>query len=327
MDSPQLDDLDRRLTHAFQLDGRVPFSRLAEVLGVSDQTVARRYHRLRSAGVVRVVGVPEVTRLGRVQWLLRVRCMPDAAGVIATALARRDDTSWVSLTSGGTEIACYTSAPRQEADEGLLLGQLPRTPRVVSVTAHRLLRRFAGGPAGWPGRASALDATQVAALTPVWDGRASEGTVSPRLEPGDDALFAALAHDGRASLATLAAASGRSETTVRRRLEHLRATGALYFDVEVDAALLGASLSALLWLGVTPSRLDAVAREVATYPEVALVAATTGPTNLTLSIGCRDDDALYNFLATRLGALPGVHQVETAPMIRTIKRSGSWTGW
>ncbi|MEU4671212.1 AsnC family transcriptional regulator [Amycolatopsis sp. NPDC023774] len=255
MDSPQLDDLDRRLTHAFQLDGRVPFSRLAEVLGVSDQTVARRYRRLRSTGEVRVVGVPEVTKLGRVLWLLRVRCMPDAAGAIATALARRDDTSWVSLRSGGTEIACYTSAPRQEADEGLLLGQLPGTPRVVSVTAHRMLRRFAGGPAGWPGRASALNAAQVAALTPVWEGSA----VAPRLEPGDDALFAALAHDGRASLATLAAASGRSETTVRRRLEHLRATGALYFDVEVDAALLGASLSALLWLGVTPSRLDAVA--------------------------------------------------------------------
>lgn len=144
VESPQLDDLDRCLTHAFQLDGRVPFSRLAEVLGVSDQTVARRYHRLRSTGVVRVVGVPEVTKLGRVLWLLRVRCMPDAAGAIATALARRDDTAWVSLTSGGTEITCYTSAPRQEADEGLLLGQLPRTPRVVSVTAHRLLRRFAG---------------------------------------------------------------------------------------------------------------------------------------------------------------------------------------
>ncbi|WIX81252.1 AsnC family transcriptional regulator [Amycolatopsis carbonis] len=320
MDSPQLDDLDRRLTHAFQLDGRVPFSRLAEVLGVSDQTVARRYHRLRSTGVLRVVGVPEATKLGRVVWLLRVRCMPDAASAIATALARRDDTSWVNLTSAGTEITCYTSAPRQEADEGLLLGQLPRTPRVVSVTAHRLLRRFAGGPAGWPGRASALDAAQVAALTTAWEGSA----VSPRLEPGDDALFTALAHDGRASLATLAAVSGRSETTVRRRLEHLRSSGALYFDVEVDAALLGASLSALLWLSVSPSRLDAVAREVATYPEVALVAATTGPTNLTLSIGCRDDDALYDFLATRLGALPGVHQVETAPMIRTIKRSGSW---
>ncbi|MGW4485990.1 Lrp/AsnC family transcriptional regulator [Amycolatopsis sp. NPDC004368] len=101
--------------------------------------------------------------------------------------------------------------------------------------------------------------------------------ISPRLEPGDDALFAALAHDGRASLATLASASGRSETTVRRRLEHLRTSGALYFDVEVDAALLGASLSALLWLSVTPSRLDAVAREVATYPEVAVFLASAPP--------------------------------------------------
>ncbi|MFI5607144.1 Lrp/AsnC family transcriptional regulator [Amycolatopsis sp. NPDC051903] len=318
MDSDQLDELDRRLVHAFQLDGRVPFSRLAQVLDVSDQTVARRYHRLRSTGVVRVVGVPEVTVLRRVQWLLRVRCMPEAAGAIATALARRDDTTWVSLTSGGTEIACYTSAPRQEADSGLLLGQLPRTPRVVSVTAHRLLRRFAGGPSGWPGRASALSPEQVAALTP------SPAAVPLRSEPGDEGLFAALAHDGRAALSTLAAASGRSETTVRRRLDHLRASGALYFDVEVDAVRLGASLSALLWLSVTPARLDAVAREVATYAEVALVAATTGPTNLVISVGLRDDDALYTFLATRLGSLPGVQHIETAPMIRTIKRSGSW---
>lgn len=42
---------------------------------------------------------------------------------------------------------------------------------------------------------------------------------------------------------------------------------------------------------MTPARLDAVAREIAPYPE-ALVAATTGPTNLTVTVGCRDDDAL-----------------------------------
>ncbi|MEV5322939.1 MULTISPECIES: AsnC family protein [unclassified Nonomuraea] len=52
------DELDRRLIHALQLDARAPFSRIAEVLGVSDQTVARRYRRLRSAGLLRVVAVP-----------------------------------------------------------------------------------------------------------------------------------------------------------------------------------------------------------------------------------------------------------------------------
>ena len=45
--SESLDDLDRRLLHALHLDGRVSFRTLAAVLGVSDQTVSRRYSALR----------------------------------------------------------------------------------------------------------------------------------------------------------------------------------------------------------------------------------------------------------------------------------------
>jgi hypothetical protein len=41
-----LDSLDLKLLQALQLDGRAPFKRIAEVLGVSDQTVARRLRRL-----------------------------------------------------------------------------------------------------------------------------------------------------------------------------------------------------------------------------------------------------------------------------------------
>jgi DNA-binding transcriptional regulator YhcF (GntR family) len=42
-----LDDLDRALIHALHIDGRAPFHRMAAALGVSPQTVARRYRRLR----------------------------------------------------------------------------------------------------------------------------------------------------------------------------------------------------------------------------------------------------------------------------------------
>src|ERR1700722_16375393 len=48
------DALDLQLVYALQLDGRASFSLIGEVLGVSDQTIARRYHRLRSAGLLRV---------------------------------------------------------------------------------------------------------------------------------------------------------------------------------------------------------------------------------------------------------------------------------
>ena len=92
MDSSTIDDLDRQIVHALALDGRASFSKIAEVLGVSDQTVARRYRRLRSTGLARVVGLRNPVRVEGVRWWLRLQCAPGAAPSIAEALARRPDT-------------------------------------------------------------------------------------------------------------------------------------------------------------------------------------------------------------------------------------------
>lgn len=123
------DELDRRLIHALQIDGRAPFSAIAAALGVSDRTVARRYARLRSAGVIRVLGGFDPTALGAVLWFLRVRCAPAASLPVAEALAARPDTSWVSLNSGGTEITCVVRTESEADSEALLLAKLP-APRV-----------------------------------------------------------------------------------------------------------------------------------------------------------------------------------------------------
>jgi DNA-binding Lrp family transcriptional regulator len=40
-----LDEVDHNIIHALRIDGRAPFSRIASVLGVSTQTVSRRYGR------------------------------------------------------------------------------------------------------------------------------------------------------------------------------------------------------------------------------------------------------------------------------------------
>ena len=103
-----LDELDRQIAHALQVDGRAPFSRVTAVLGIADRTVARRYGRLRQSGALRVVGLPHAAALGHVDRLVRMRCSPDVAVPVGTALARRADTSWVTILSGGTEISCIT---------------------------------------------------------------------------------------------------------------------------------------------------------------------------------------------------------------------------
>ncbi|MEU9110612.1 Lrp/AsnC family transcriptional regulator [Streptomyces sp. NPDC048483] len=313
------DALDRQLLHALQLDGRAPFSRIAAALGVSDQTVARRYTRHRASGALRVLGLADARALGEVEWLVRVQCAPDAAVPVAEALARRADTAWVSLMSGGTEIGAVCRAASSEHSDALLLQKLPRTPSVVGVTAHCVLHEFFGGPQGLVSKSGALSEEQTARLSPPPPDPAA---VPVELSDADRRLFDALGRDGRTPPAELAAATGWSPTTVRRRLAELRADGVLYYDVDYDLRLFGYGVMVALWLSVKPAELAATGEALAAHQEVAFACATTGPHNLFASVLCEDVSALYTYLTTRVAALPGVRTMESAPRIRHIKGAG-----
>jgi DNA-binding Lrp family transcriptional regulator len=318
----KLDLLDKQIIHAVIIDGRTPFSRIAAVVGVSEQTVARRYRRMHAAGVLRVTGVPDTQLLGHSEWVVRLQCVPDAAAAVAAALARRPDTFWVQLTSGGTEIGCVVK-PTDGSPDDLLLRQLPASRRIVAISAQLLLHMFRGGAEHWAGAISALTAEQAAALSA--GPAAGDGGRPPAnaLGPGDRVLLAELARDGRASYADLAQATHWHESTVRRRVEDLRAAGLLYLDVDVDEAAFGITTRAHLWMSVTPARLAAVGAAMAQHPEIPFVAATTGASNLMASVLCRDDDALYRYLTERIASLDGVTAVEVTPIMRTAKRTAT----
>lgn len=302
-----METIDRRLVHALQVDGRAPFAKIAGVLGVSEHTAARRYARLKERGI-RVRGALNRFRLGHHAWTLRLRCAPDAGPVLARALSKRDDTFWVHLMSGGTEISCLQQV---ENPDQLLLDRLPR--RLMDVSAHNILRGFAS-PGTWRGIAC-LTEEETAALTP-----------EPVLEPPaeltalDEALVSTLEADGRAGYAELAAKAGTSESSARRRVEHLRRTGVLELQLDADPAQFGFGTQARLWMRVQPGNLAEIGATMATHPEVYFAAATTGPANLVASVTCRSGGDLYRYLTERVGGLPGVLESETAPVLRTLKR-------
>lgn len=314
------DDLDRGLLHALQVDGRAPFRRIGEVLGVSDQTVARRYARLRSTQALRVVGLSDPATVDQMQWIVHVRATPEAAGEIADALARRTDTSWVGLCSGGTEIV---AAAYGTGVDPLLLETLPRTRHVLDVRAQQMLHVFYGG-AGMPfTKHGSLDATQVARLT--------DHLPTPTQPPGqvdatDRRILEVLRGDGRATVEELMAATEVSASTVRRRLHDLRAGGVLHLDVDADRGLFELPVRTTLWLTVRAADLDTVGQALATHAEVAFAAATTGPNNVYASVLTRDTAALYRYLTTAIANLPGIGAVATAPVLRRVKAAATHYG-
>ncbi|GIH64060.1 Lrp/AsnC family transcriptional regulator [Microbispora siamensis] len=319
-----LDELDRGLVHALHVDGRAPFSRIAEVLGVSTQTVTRRYRRLRAGAGLRVVGLPEQDRTGQAQWVVRLTTTPTASQALGHALARRPDTSWVKLASGGTEIfAIVHTEDDSRLSRSLLLHDIPRTSGITAVSAHLLLHTYLGGPTAWRGRLRTLSDEQQQALMRPAPSPGTRDQMS--LTDGDRALIDALRHDGRAGYAELAAATGWSPATVARRLADLRASGTIFFDVEVDVAAYGVTAQALLWMAVTPAHLDEVATTLATHDELAVVAATTGATNLLAHALCAGPADLHRYLTRRLGTLDQIRTLETAPVLHTLKAAGHLT--
>jgi DNA-binding Lrp family transcriptional regulator len=316
-----IDDLDRRIIHALHLDGRASLTTIAQVLGSSTPTVVRRYGRLRAGAGLRVVGLAGTSGAERQQWIVRITAAASSAAAIGSALSRRSDTSWVRLTSGGTEIAAIiTTAPDSPDANALLLRDVPRTSGITAVSAHYLLHTYRGGPTTWPGRLAALDPGQCEQLRPP----AATGQQGRRARPDDSdrPLLAALAVDARASHADLARATGWSASTVARRIATLRASGALYFDLELDDGVYGVRVVTMLWMSVAPSHLNNIGEALAEHDELAFVGATTGPTNLLALALCPDPEALHRYLTHRLAALEGIIAIETAPVLTTLKAAG-----
>jgi DNA-binding Lrp family transcriptional regulator len=323
------DRVDNQLLHALLIDGRASFSLLADVIGVSEQTIARRYRRLQDAGAIRVLVLPAPLDTG-LEWMVRIGVRPGAAQKLAAALAGREDVSWVRIAAGGAEIVCISSPSTTEERDALLLERLARTNVVTTVQAHAILKVFAGaGNDHWSGFEDPLDSAQQDALRSAALTRRYAPTSTPDREsppdsrPEDEAIFAALREDGRAGFAQLAAAANISPARAARRLTALIESGQAYVHVDIATDLLGFPTAATLWLSVAPAELERVGTRLGALAATTFVAAVTGAVNLTGAVVCHSDAELYSLLTDEIGSIAGVHSAEISPVIRRIKQAGT----
>ncbi|MGR7002492.1 Lrp/AsnC family transcriptional regulator [Yinghuangia aomiensis] len=215
---------------------------------------------------------------------------------------------------------------------------LPRPQPTCPNSGDDLLLRKLPAPRRSPGSKRNASCTSPSAAPGLdgEDGRPDRGPGrrAPRRAPAGDRRrpdpprrrrrrpFAHLGRDGRAGYLDLAAATGLSESAVRRRVEQLRREGVLFFEMEVAPGLLGHRINVWLHMSVPPTHLAGVLTELSTHPEVVFAAATTGTTNITASALLRDEGDLYRYLTTRIAALTAVTSVESTTVIRLVKGEG-----
>ena len=108
-----LDDIDKAVIRALQVDGRMSYAQLGPEVGLSQAAVRKRVQRLIDGGVMQVVAVTDPLSVGfSVQAMVGVRAEGDLRALSAT-LAEIPEIDYVVITSGGydllLEILCETT--------------------------------------------------------------------------------------------------------------------------------------------------------------------------------------------------------------------------
>ena len=108
-----IDDTDREIIRHLQADGRLPYSQLGQLIGLSDAATRQRVNRLTDGGVIDIVAVTDPVKIGLgYQALLGVTVTIDAAA-LAAKLGEIEDAVYVVMTAGRydliVELVCRDS--------------------------------------------------------------------------------------------------------------------------------------------------------------------------------------------------------------------------
>ena len=138
---PLLDDLDKSIIKALQLDGRRPYAQIGRELKVPEATVRQRAERLITRGVVQVVGVTDPLAMGFGQPAF-IGLHADASRIeqVADAVAALDEVTYVVITAGRFDMICEVVCEDNEHLLRVLSEELARIDGVKSTETMVELR-------------------------------------------------------------------------------------------------------------------------------------------------------------------------------------------
>lgn len=100
-----LDDLDRAIVRALQVDGRRSYAELAKALCAPEATVRKRFQRLVREGYLQIIVMSRLERTAATyNMMISVRAAPDAVLDVAEALAAIESVRWVAIVTGEADI-------------------------------------------------------------------------------------------------------------------------------------------------------------------------------------------------------------------------------
>lgn len=310
------DDLDYQIVHALQVAPRAPWGVVGDVVGVSAATAARRWERLVDSGLAWIVTYPGAAYLNtRCSAFVEVQTSSRRAALVERLSADRH-VATIQRTAGDGDLLLTVMVP----DLGFLGDWVQRLADLEGVarTRTRVVMRVFGESERW--RVHTLSDADESVLA---EHRPEHRPLAHEPDEMDLRLIAALAEDGRRSAVDLAAASGLSAPTVRRRLTALVAERVLSIRCEVSHVISGWPVTANVWARASSRSISALVDALDELPQVRVCCEVTGTANILMAVWLHTVGELSEFEQQLESRVPGLVVADRSVTLETPKRLGS----
>jgi Lrp/AsnC family transcriptional regulator for asnA, asnC and gidA len=137
-----IDEVDKAIIEQLQQDGRLPYTKLAAAVGLSEAAVRQRVQRLVESGVVQIVAVTDPLTLGfRREAMIGLKVEGDLRGV-ADSIAAIPEVSYVVVVSGSFDLLMEVVCEDDDHLLALLNDKVRSIPGVRSTETFTYLRLY-----------------------------------------------------------------------------------------------------------------------------------------------------------------------------------------
>ena len=144
------------------------------------------------------------------------------------------------------------------------------------------------------------------------------------LDATDEGIIALLRADGRMPYRAIARELGVTESTVRARVRRLEESDTMRVVAVTDIEAAGYGMLLAIGVQVETRAPEAVARDLASLPEVFSVNVVVGAQDIEVLVVSQDQAALNELVGQRLPAVAGVRRLTPALALGVLKNQPDW---
>lgn len=138
-----MDKVDRAIIACLQYDGRMPFTAIAERVGVSETTVRNRFARLQQEGILQVIGLADPQLMGlQAAAIIGVSVQPAYMEKAAQDIAALEEVSYLVMVSGSFDLLVEVLCEDTDHLAQFLSEKLLRVEGVQRTESFYILRTY-----------------------------------------------------------------------------------------------------------------------------------------------------------------------------------------